>query len=151
MGCYLYFWRSSDRIPCTSAPEHMPVNESKIRSQRQWEKWRSSGAVGSVPEQPATTLTSWETILGKFNLMTSNDPDNSRRELISNNHGLLRDFYDGWFNVAAGKGRDRLNEVTRKYATDEASPDYNPERIDELSLFITTIRDSFPNISTKRK
>lgn len=129
----------------------MPVNESKIRSQRQWEKWRSSGAVGSISEQPTTTLTSWETILGKFYLITSNDSDNGRRELISNNHDLLREFYDGWFAVAAGRGRDRLNDVTKKYATDETSPDYNPKRIDELSLFITTIRDSFPNISTKRK
>jgi len=129
----------------------MPVNESKTRSPRQWEKWRSSGAVGSMPEQPTTTLASWVTILGKFDIMTNNDPDDNRRKLVANNHDLLRGFYDAWFDVAAGKGREKLNALTERYVTDETSPDYNPELIDQLSPFIAAMRESFPTTASKKK
>lgn len=128
----------------------MPVNESKTRSDKQWATWRSSGAVGSMPDQPITTLTSWTQIEGKFNIMINSDPDDSRKELIANNHDLLRAFYNAWFDVAAGKGRERLTSLTEQY-TEDGSPDYNPELIDSLSPFITAIRESFPNIASRKR
>lgn len=103
------------------------------------------------PEQPSTTLPSWETVIGKLDLITRNNQDDSDRKLIRKNRALLKDSYDAWFDVAAGLGRKKLNEFTRKYVTDDTSPDYNPERIDTLARFITTIRDSFPNIASKKR
>lgn len=121
-------------------------------TERPFNKYSLPGRLKPLSERrPAVTLTSWETISKKLELMTHNNHDGDNRKLIRANRALLKEIYEAWYNVAAGKGRERLDELTRKYDTDENSPDYNPKLLDNLAPFTTIIRDSFPNIASKRR
>lgn len=98
-------------------------------------------------EQPSTTLPSWETMIGKINLMTKNNHRRSR--FIHRHQQLLRSFYDAWFDVATGNGREKLNTLTDQYANKE-SPTYNPRLLDQLGPYTSVIREGFPSTRTKR-
>lgn len=99
------------------------------------------------PERPTTTLPSWETVSGIIDLMTKNNHRNSR--LIHAHQQLLKNFYDAWFDVAAGNGRENLDTLTQQY-TDKESPAYNPRLLDQLGPYISIIRNSFPQFRPRR-
>lgn len=99
-------------------------------------------------EQPAVTLTSWDTISNMLEIRTHNTPE--ANDLFRENRQLLKLFYDGWFDVAAGRGRKKLNKLSRQYTQNTKSKYYNPELIDQLGPFISTIRDSFPATRSKK-
>jgi len=101
--------------------------------------------------QPVTTLSSWETVSGMIDLSTRNNFEAA--DLIHNvyNHQVLKLYYDAWFDVAAGKGRKKLDTLTKQHTQNEKSKYYNPELIDRLGKYISMIRDSFPSTRTVRK
>lgn len=99
-------------------------------------------------EQPLVTLTSWDTVSNMLELRTHNTPQ--ANDLFRENRQLLKLFYDGWFDVAAGRGRKRLEKLSKQYTENKKSKYYNPELIDKLGPLISAIRDSFPSTRSKK-
>lgn len=83
-----------------------------------------------------------------LDLKTHNDENANK--LIRSNLSVLKQAYDGWFDVAAGKGRKKLDRFIRQYTQNENSRQYNPDLIDDLAPFISWIRDSFPTNKPRR-
>lgn len=91
--------------------------------------------------QPPITLASWTTTIGMIETMTANNHRNSN--FIKHHREVLHRFYDAWFDIAAGKGGEKLGELVWQYE-DKKSPDYNPRLIHKLNPYFTIIRARFP-------
>jgi len=125
----------------------MPGPESPITS-KGWAKHERTRIAQERRDQPLVTLASWETVSGMIDLRTRYNPDIN--ELVQRHRPLLKLFYDGWFDVAAGRGRKRLNTLSKRYTQNPKSKYYNPELIDSLAPYISMIRDSFPETKSRR-
>ncbi len=82
-------------------------------------------------EQPTVTIPSWEETWGMLELMT-NDNSDGRNDYIKKHQKEIRQAYDGWYDLAVGKGRSKLDKFAKR--TSE-------KRLDELAPYTAFIRN----------
>ena len=92
-------------------------------------------------ERPPITLASWDTTFKMLKLIAGH---NRRRvSLVEAHQVLLHDFYDAWFDIAAGKGGEKLHTLIDRYE-EKDSLAYNPRLIHQLNPYFAIIRARFP-------
>jgi hypothetical protein len=71
--------------------------------------------------------------------------DNNRRRsnFVQTHRELLHNFYDAWFDIAVGKGGEKLGILISQYAEKE-SPTYNSKLLHQLGPYFSIIRTRFP-------
>jgi hypothetical protein len=92
-------------------------------------------------EQPATTLTSWDTTFRILRLMT--DSNRRRSRFVQDHREILQHFYDAYFDMAAGNGEEKLDTLNWHY-TNRESQAYNPRLFRQLKPYVSVIRARFP-------
>lgn len=123
--------------------------ESRTRPSHGWAiHERNRKARERREQQPLTTLPSWEITWGKIDLLTHNNQEQS--DLVSKNRSVIKEAFDGLYDLAAGKGSKKRDRFMRRYTQNKKSKTYNPELIDSLSPYISLMRDSFPTLKSRR-
>lgn len=88
------------------------------------------GQLRPLNERPAVTIPSWEETRGMLELLTHNNSEEN--EFVKNHQKDLRQAYDGWYDLATGKGRAKLDKFSKRKSG---------KRLDELGPYTSFIRN----------
>jgi hypothetical protein len=134
------------------SPYCLECMSAKYESDQHFNKFTAPGQLRPLrerrSERPTTTFIGWADMFNIIEVATYNNPEEDA--LVHTHRALLKRFYDAWFDIAAERGRTKLDRLTKEY-TNEKSPNYNPQLLDNLGQYTSMIRESFPQTKTVRR